>query len=609
MKKAKNERRNFLKSMSAVAATMTLPPFLVEELKARAQDSNYLKILPDDSQWRSVTQPYNRRYLASSCRAVYMPRNTDGVQGALKDIISDLIEKGETDLIGMRQIVGIKGGGHCYQNHVFNSNTLYVIDMVLMNKVQIINDASTGYETVVKIEGGATLWDVYNTVNRVAGLIIPGGVCAGVGAGGHFQGGGYGLNSRQFGLVVDYIDSLTSVIISPSTDSSYDPIVIESDKPTEPPNPDGSNYTMANWLFYGGTGGGGGNFGIVTEYTLKNLPHSPDYTYLAKIEIPWEQSTGTLFSENQMYELLKIVWASTDKDSTVENSELRFLQWFLRHQDAGNMECIFQVNYNATGSQSEIDKTCDQYVTPLYADIANQLTDAGIVFTVPTVQNLNAFDACFLPEDSELPPPNQDIQHETWLQGVETNSGIGPSPNSRRQTRSLFMTNSDTVPDCFTPQQATALHKYLTMDLNGGPAGENPDKPLSSFRWQIDTYGKKVHENKGNLTSFAHRDAWLLMSARSVWYDANIDQKHLDFNDAIFNAFADSKLPIPLSDPRYQGGYVNYPDNTWGNWHNQQDATYMQVYYLDTAVYQGIAKQVLDKDDFFIHPQAIYKPS
>lgn len=238
-------------------------------------------------------------------------------------------------------------------------------------------------------------------------------------------------------------------------------------------------------------------------------------------------------------------------------------------------------------------------------DIFDKLSHAGIKFTIPTVQNLNAYDACLLPENDQLPPPNQDIQHETWLQGVETNSGIGPSPNSRQQTRSLFMTNSDAVPDCFTETQAEALHLHLTTDLDGNPAGRDPDNPLSSFRWQIDTYGKKVNENKGNLTSFAHREAWLLMSARSVWYDAALDQKHLGFNDRIFNAFTSGRLPIPSVDPRYQGGYVNYPDNTWGDWYNPETASYMAVYYMDTAPFQKRAKTVLDPANFFIHTQAI----
>lgn len=600
------KKRDFLKTMGAAMASMTLPPLLVEEFKARAQGTNYLKILPDDPQWRSVTQPYNRRYLAANCRAVYMPSNEAGVAGALTEILADLKARGETGLIGKQQIVGIKGGGHCYQNHAFNSHTLYVIDMVLMSAVVVIKTA-TG--NTVTIQGGATLWDVYNKVHREAGLVIPGGVCAGVGAGGHFQGGGYGLNSRQFGLVVDYLDSMISVFIDPDGAGGYKPGTLTSMKPAAPPNSSGSNYNLGNWLFYGGTGGGGGNFGIVTEYVMKDLPRAPDYTYLAKIEIPWEQSDGMIFSADQMYALLKIIWDSTDKDNKVPNSELRFLQWFLRHQDAGNMECIFQVNYNATGEPHMIDETCDAIVTPLLNDVYSRLTHAGIKFTTPSVENLYAYDACFLPEGGKLPVPNQAIQHETWLQGVETNSGIGPSPNSRQQTRSLFMTNSADVPYCFAPDQATALHKYLTMGLDGGPAGKNADRPLSSFRWQIDTYGKKVHENKGNLTSFAHRDAWLLMSARSVWYDANLDQKHLDFNDAIFNAFTGGVLPIPESDPRYQGGYVNYPDNTWGSWDEREHAHYMQVYYMDTAKYQGIAKRNLDPGDFFIHPQAIYSVS
>ncbi len=270
------------------------------------------------------------------------------------------------------------------------------------------------------------------------------------------------------------------------------------------------------------------------------------------------------------------------------------------------MECILQVNYSATGDKDAIDKECESFAGVLQADVFDKLKNANINFTEPTVANLNAFDACILPDDNTLPEPNQSIQHETWLQGVETNSGIGPGPNSRRQTRSLFMTNSASIPDCFSPVQASTLHRYLTTSLDGRPSGEDPQKSLSSFRWQIDVYGKKVHENKGNLTSFAHRDAWLLMSARSVWYDANKDQQYLGYTNGIFDAFTGGLLPIPSSDPRYQGGYVNYPDNTWGDWQNKQTARYMQVYYMDTADHQRQAKHALDPFNFFVHTQGIY---
>lgn len=50
MKNLKNQRRDFLKMMSTVAATMTLSPMLVKELHAKIQNSNYLKLLPNDPQ-------------------------------------------------------------------------------------------------------------------------------------------------------------------------------------------------------------------------------------------------------------------------------------------------------------------------------------------------------------------------------------------------------------------------------------------------------------------------------------------------------------------------------------------------------------------------------
>jgi FAD/FMN-containing dehydrogenase len=83
-------------------------------------------------------------------------------------------------------------------------------------------------------------------------LALPAGSCRPVGAAGLALGGGHGLSSRKFGLTCH---NLISAHIVAANGDELEANVNE--------NPD---------LFWALRGGGGGNFGIVTELGLRFTP-------------------------------------------------------------------------------------------------------------------------------------------------------------------------------------------------------------------------------------------------------------------------------------------------------------------------------------------------
>ena len=92
--------------------------------------------------------------------------------------------------------------------------------------------------------------------------LIAGGECPTVGVGGYTLRGGFGPLSTTFGLAVDNVISMTMVTV------------------------DGGSAVVANAftnsdLFWALRGGGGGNFGIVTDVTFRvhKAVHS-NYMYL-----------------------------------------------------------------------------------------------------------------------------------------------------------------------------------------------------------------------------------------------------------------------------------------------------------------------------------------
>jgi FAD binding domain len=99
--------------------------------------------------------------------------------------------------------------------------------------------------------GGGAVWETVDNATIAHGLATPGGTVNHTGVGGLTLGGGYGWLSGQYGLVIDNLVQATVVIANGSA-------VVAS--PTSHPD-----------LFWA-IRGGGGNFGIVTEFVLKAYP-------------------------------------------------------------------------------------------------------------------------------------------------------------------------------------------------------------------------------------------------------------------------------------------------------------------------------------------------
>jgi FAD/FMN-containing dehydrogenase len=133
-----------------------------------------------------------------------------------------------------------RSGGHSYAGWSSVTGGL-VMDVTRMDHF------SVGSGTV-KVGAGTDLITLYDRL-AAHGLAVPGGSCPTVGLAGLALGGGIGVLSRQFGLTSDNIESLQIV--------TADGTVRSCDSST---NSD---------LYWACRGGGGGNFGVATSFTLK----------------------------------------------------------------------------------------------------------------------------------------------------------------------------------------------------------------------------------------------------------------------------------------------------------------------------------------------------
>lgn len=147
-----------------------------------------------------------------------------------------------------------RGGGHSYGGYSVSSGL--VIDVTPMNQLQPGPTAVIG--------AGVRLIDMYNGCNA-AGVSIPGGSCPTVGISGLALGGGLGVVGRLHGLTCDAISSLQ---------------VVTADSRTVTASP-----AVNSDLYWACRGGGGGNFGIVTEFAFSTFPTSE--VALFTLDWPW----------------------------------------------------------------------------------------------------------------------------------------------------------------------------------------------------------------------------------------------------------------------------------------------------------------------------------
>ncbi|HTX08964.1 MAG TPA: FAD-binding oxidoreductase [Solirubrobacteraceae bacterium] len=156
-----------------------------------------------------------------------------------------------------------RSGGHSYAGYSTLSGGL-VLDLRNMRGVSV--DSHNGTAT---IGAGAQLIDVYAAL-AARGLTIPAGSCPSVGIAGHALGGGMGLAGRRFGLTADNL--LSAQIVT--ADGRLRTVNSHS-------NPD---------LYWALRGGGGGNFGVVTSFTMRAHPIPSTVAWFI---VEWPFSSGS----------------------------------------------------------------------------------------------------------------------------------------------------------------------------------------------------------------------------------------------------------------------------------------------------------------------------
>ncbi|MGA7954368.1 MAG: FAD-binding oxidoreductase [Gloeobacterales cyanobacterium] len=218
-------------------------------------------VLPDDPRYDEVREIWN---------AMIDRKPVVIVQCATADDVSQAITFAREN----RLEISVRGGGHNIAGNAVCDNGV-MIDLSTMTNVRIDAQKRRAY-----VEPGATLAD-FDQAAQVHGLATPVGINSTTGIAGLTLGGGFGWLTRKYGMTIDNLVSAE---------------VITADG-----NQVRASKTENTDLFWA-IRGGGGNFGIVTEFEFDLHPVGSEIL-AGLIVFPFSQAKQVLTQYRKFAEL------------------------------------------------------------------------------------------------------------------------------------------------------------------------------------------------------------------------------------------------------------------------------------------------------------------
>ncbi|AUI61591.1 FAD-binding oxidoreductase [Amycolatopsis sp. BJA-103] len=457
-------RRGVLAGAAAVGATIGLAG------AADAAESGPLTIRRGDPRYDGLVRANNFRFVGDPDEV-----RLAGTTGQVVRAVSDAVRAGRR--------VAVRSGGHCFENFTADPAARTLIDLSQLDAV--------GFDPVRRaffVEPGATLGQVYKTLGRGWGVTIPAGGCPEVGAGGHIAGGGYGPLSRRYGAVVDHLEAVEVVV---ADRAGVRAVVASRDR-----NQD---------LWWAHTGGGGGNFGVVTRYWLRSpgatgtdparlLPPQPREMLTCLAVWSWDEQALARVLRNFG------TWMERNSAPGSPNAGL-YPILDLKHRDNGGFELTVQADADLPG--------VDRLVTDL-------VTGLGV-------------------------EPAYTYRHKSPWSHMTTWPGLGQPGDvatRRYKIKAAYLNRS------FTDAQIAAIRRHLSGEttVQGG--------------MQLIGYGGQVGAVAPEATAIAQRGAIMKAVYSSLWLEQSDDAANLAWVREFYRDVYSSTGGVPVDD----GSYINYPD-------------------------------------------------
>jgi aclacinomycin oxidase len=491
------------------------------------------KIGPDDPRYADLARRgFNRRF-AGRPDYVRLVGSTAEVVDAVQEAVRE------------KTRLAVRSGGHCLEGFVADPAVRVVIDTSLMSDVAY--DAERG---AFVVEAGATTGETYRRLFLGWGVTIPAGESPDLGMGGHVLGGAFGFLCREHGLAADHLYAVEVVVVDETGTARR----VVATREASDPNHD---------LWWAHTGGGGGNFGIVTRYWFRSpgaaggdaallLPKAPDSVLVFRVAWNWRDVDERAFTR-----LVRNFGEWCERNSGAESPDARlFSLLFLRRQQSGVIE---MKGLSTAGADAE--RRFDAHLAAVSEGV-------GAPFT-------------------------RQVETTSWL-----GFALDPLPELfRGATGDVLVKVKDALlRKRFTDRQMKVAFQYLTStdhDVPGGMLG-------------LATYGGRVNTVAADATASPQRDSILDVACTAGWGDPKDEARTMAWVRAFYREmFADTGgVPVPgeVSD----GAMINHPDVDLADpaW-NTSGVPWSTLYYKDNYPRLQRVKARWDPLDVFHHALSI----
>lgn len=466
-------------------------------------------ITRQDKRFPSLNRGHNARFPASTsddASRVELCDNAEDVAEALQRVVS----------AGLRPTV--RSGGHCYEGFVYNNPDGAILDLSLLTQTIPVSGAPR-----YRIGAGTQLATAYIDLYKRYGVTLPGGSCGTVGAGGHICGGGYGLLSRLQGLTSDWL-------------SAVDILTVDSHGKVIPRRADKKNHPD---LFRALRGGGGGNFGVITNYYFDVLPSAPQEVMTAYVAFAWADMTPERFAG--IVNAFGNYWETRGRDPDTWGL---FSILGLTHFSSGHLGLSTQF-CNPDGTCQDLRvlyEFLDRFepFKPVAGTHANMATATGGRLAVLHNSGVDSHKA------------RANMSRHLWLNAT-VRGGEGSGGEGRSKYKSSYMKRN------FTAAEIACCYKHLTRD--------QPGTNLRGFNLSIDSYGGAV--NRSQLveeTAVCQRSSVMKLQFMAFWSRPEEDAGNIQWMNEFYTDLYSgpdaepSHKGTPYFNDRYQGCYINYPD-------------------------------------------------
>ena len=494
------------------------------------------RIGPDDQRYRVIVEKrFNKRFLASP-DYVLLVDSTEQVIDAVQQAVSE----------GKRLVV--TSGGHCLEGFVSDPDVRVIVDVSPMKRIYFDERMRA-----IAVEAGATVGETFRALHDNWGVVVPLGEYPGIGIGGHVSGGAFGFLCRVLGLAADYLYAVEVVTVDENGRAS----VVVATRDADDANRD---------LWWAHTGGGAGNFGIVTRYWFRSadakgndprqlLPRAPESITTFRAEWNWSDIDKPSFVR-----LLRNLSKWAERNSDVRSPNISLWSLLLAHR--------WQVGKIFIRGLTIDDQQADTQIDAYLSALSEGVTPAS----AREVSTMSWLDFALNPyPDLFTMPPS----------GVSTKAkdAMLKKPLTDRQLEIAY----------------DHLHR-TEIDVMGGMFG-------------FASYGGRVNSVAPDATASAQRGSIFDMACTTGWLSPGEEADNLRWVRAFYgDLFADTG-GVPTPNDRYDGTFINHPDvDLLDPTLNSSGVLWSTLYYRDNYPRLQKVKAHWDPRNIFSHALSIRVP-